>query len=410
MHTVTTRKQHKTANKVVTLASLVMLASPLTIAFQQAQAAPLITTLFNFNGSNGSAPQAGIIADSTGNILYGTTSAGGSSNNGVVFRFTINPAAYTLLKNFGGATDGSSPQARVLLHTDGFLYGSTFEGGANNLGTTYRQSPSNPAPAGFGLLNTLSSTPTGGNPIGRLVAITTGSTTAFWGTNSTGGTSGKGTIISIPPGGAPNPPVTIRFNFNGTNGANPSQRVLLGSDGQIYGTTASGGATNQGVVYRLSGSTLTYCSFTGANGRKPLSGLVESAGFLYGTASQGGGSNQGALFRVPLNFAQGCSIGLLASFNGGATGGRPASSLLLASNGKFYGTASLGGASNNGTIYSYTLSPSSLTKVIDFNNTNGRTPESTLIQIGTNAAGPILYGTSSAGGASGYGTLFRFTF
>ncbi|MEH1892304.1 MAG: choice-of-anchor tandem repeat GloVer-containing protein [Nostoc sp.] len=129
--------------------------------------------------------------------------------------------------------------------------------------------------------------------------------------------------------------------------------------------------------------------------------------FLYGTTRLGGASNVGAIFKVPIVTATnpiGAPV-LVASFSG-ANGANPKAALTPgASSGIFYGTASTGGANNKGVVYRLNVgTTSTITQLISFNTTNGATPESTLIPVGTN-----YYGTASAGGASGKGTVFKFT-
>ncbi|MBW4452980.1 MAG: hypothetical protein KME55_09990 [Nostoc indistinguendum CM1-VF10] len=95
-------KQRPTKNSVSILTSLAVLASSLVLPLQQAQAAPSLTTVVNFNGANGAAPRAGVLQGKDLN-LYGTTSAGGSSNNGTAFKLSGGGfSTLTTLVNFTG--------------------------------------------------------------------------------------------------------------------------------------------------------------------------------------------------------------------------------------------------------------------------------------------------------------------
>ncbi|MEH2381589.1 MAG: choice-of-anchor tandem repeat GloVer-containing protein [Nostoc sp.] len=382
-------KQRQNKNRVLILTSLAVLASPLVLPLQQAFAGTL-TTVVNFNGTNGAAPSAGVLPGSDGN-LYGTTSAGGSQSKGTAFKLSGTTfSTLTTLVNFTG-TNGTNPVARLFQASDGNLYGATSTGGTNNFGTLFKLQKTT-----FTTLTNLSNFngTNGAKPAGRLISGKDGN---LWGITSAGGVNSKGTIFKIPlTGGVP----TIVVNFNGTNGATPLARLQLATDGNYYGTASAGGATNKGVAFKLTPAGLiTSYSFSGANGQSPQAGLIESAKFIYGTTSLGGASNKGAIFKIPLG---GGTPVLVASFNG-SNGANPTAALTKGSDGNFYGTTSTGGANNKGAIYR--LSGGTITLLFSFNGTNGATPQSTLIQLANGA----FYGTASTGGASGQGTVFKFT-
>ncbi|MEH2446808.1 MAG: choice-of-anchor tandem repeat GloVer-containing protein [Nostoc sp.] len=401
-------KQRQNKKRVSILTSLAVLASPLVLPLHQAVAASL-TTVANFNGANGSAPRAGVFQGKDLN-LYGTTSAGGSSNNGSAFK--LSGAGFntlTTLINFTGTAlpnRGINPIARLFQASNGNLYGATFTGGASNLGTLF--SLASPAFTGLTTLVNFTGISNGANPAGRLIADSTGK--VLWGTASAGGASNKGTIFNVPLSGSP---VTTVISFTGTNGATPLARLqLVTTNGSYYGTASLGGASNKGVVFKYTpanpiATRYSFSSFTGANGASPEAGLTVSSGFIYGTTRLGGASNVGAIFKVPIGTATnpiGAPV-LVASFSG-VNGANPKAALTPgASSGIFYGTASTGGANNKGVVYRLNVgTTSTITQLISFNTTNGATPESTLIPVGTD-----YYGTASAGGTYGKGTVFKFT-
>jgi uncharacterized repeat protein (TIGR03803 family) len=416
MNKINLYKQRQSKNRVSILTSLALLASPLVLPLQQAQAASL-TTVVNFNGTNGAAPRAGVLQGTDLN-LYGTTSAGGSSNNGTVFKLSgAGFSVLTTLINFTGTVPpnrGTNPIARLFQASNGHLYGLTFTGGTSNLGTLFKLA----SPA-FTSLTTLvnHNGANGANPAGRLIAGSNPS--VLWGTSSAGGTSNRGTIFNTPLNGTVVTPV---ISFTGANGATPLARLqLVTTNGSYYGTASLGGASNRGVVFKYTptnpiATRYSFSSFTGANGASPESGLIVSNGFLYGTTRLGGAGNVGAIFRVPIGTAAnpiGAPV-LVASFNGTTNGANPKAALTPgATSGIFYGAASTGGANNKGVVYRLNVgTTSTITPLISFNatagttgtNTNGATPESTLIPVGTD-----YYGTASSGGTSGRGTVFRFT-
>jgi uncharacterized repeat protein (TIGR03803 family) len=99
------------------------------------------TKLMDFNGSDGGYPYTNTLMQASDGKLYGITSAGGSSNNGVIFSFDPSSATYTKLKDFNGA-DGSYPSGRLMQRSDGKLYGMTFGGGNNGAGVIFSFDPS----------------------------------------------------------------------------------------------------------------------------------------------------------------------------------------------------------------------------------------------------------------------------
>ena len=237
------------------------------------QGAVLFSNLFQFGGTNGRRPTAGLIQAPNG-YLYGTTDLGGTNGGyGTVFRMTRS-GNLTSLVSFSGTNGplfGANP-ARLVVGSDGNLYGTTLTGGTN------------------------------------------------WGPGW--GTNGFGTLFRMTPGGN----LTTLFSFTGTNGpylgANPG-RLIQGLDGNFYGTTHSGGATNvvqnfsygwnigNGTIFRFdtNGSFSTLVVFTGTNGpapgRKPEGGLLQTMdSFLYGVTEEGGnGADFSTAFKVSTNGA-----------------------------------------------------------------------------------------------------------
>ena len=305
-----------------------------------------LTTLHSFAGGSGDGeyPNAGLVQGTDGNF-YGTTNQGGPHSEGTVFKITPT-GTVTLLHSFygGGYTDGEYPEAGLVQGTDGNFYGTTYEGGADAEGTVFQITPTGT----ITLLHSFENTD-GLNPEAGLVQ---GSDGSFYGTTFGGGANRDGVVFKITAGGA----FTLLHSFAGTaDGESPEAGLVEGSDGNFYGTTLEGGANNDGAVFTISaGGTFTLLhSFAGtADGERPLAGLVPgSDGNLYGTTQTGGANGAGTVYEV----APSGAFILVFSFSSGATdGGNPNGSLLQGTDGNFYGTAPDGGANYDGAIFKIT--------------------------------------------------------
>jgi len=360
-----------------------------------------LTTLSSFNSANGKNPYAGLVMGSDGNF-YGTTLAGGSSNNGSIYKITSSGSLTTVCSFTGtsGATLGSNPAAALLLGSDGNFYGTTYSGGSSNNGTVFKITPS-------GSLTTLCSfnSSNGKNPYAGLIQ---GSDGNFYGTTYSGGSRGYGTVFKITPSGS----LTTLYSFRSSTGRNPYGGLLQGSDGNFYGTTYSGGNSNYGTVFKItpSGSFTTLCSFSGTSGTtlgsNPSAALMlGSDGNFYGTTYLGGSSNYGTVFKITPSG----SLATLCSFSGtsGTTlGCNPTAALVLGSDGNFYGNTDSGGSSNYGTVFKIT--PGGLfTMLYTFTGgVGGANPQGALVLGGDGN----FYGTTYSGGSSNYGTVFELPF
>jgi uncharacterized repeat protein (TIGR03803 family) len=247
------------------------------------------TALHSFaGGSDGSGPHAGLIEGSDGNF-YGTTSAGGADNWGTVFRITPG-GVETVLHSFAGGSDGSQPLAGLIEGSDRNFYGTTSAGGADNWGTVFRITPD-------GVESVLHSFGSGSgvdgvNPYAGLIE---GSDGNFYGTTKLGGMhnlgtgQNRGTVFRITPAGVE----TVLYSFaGGSDGSQPLAGLIEGSDGNFYGTTSAGGANNSGTVFRITPTgveTVLHSFGSGGDGSNPYAGLlVGSNGNLYGTTRSGG--------------------------------------------------------------------------------------------------------------------------
>ncbi len=202
---------------------------------------------------------------------------------------------------------------------------------------------------------------------------------------------------------------SVIHNFTGGNdGGNPLAGFTIDTAGNLYGTTNAGGVYGAGTIFKVTGTReeIVLHSFAGGtDGANPQASLVtDAAGNLYGTTNAGGPSGAGTVFKVT---AKGKET-VLYGFTGKADGANPQASLAMDAAGNLYGTASAGGSNGNGTVFS--LAPQ---------KTGGRWSEKVLYSFGngTDGAVPVagvtfdaagnLYGTTSAGGTYGYGIVFR---
>ncbi|MFO1433737.1 MAG: choice-of-anchor tandem repeat GloVer-containing protein [Candidatus Competibacteraceae bacterium] len=352
------------------------------------------TVLHAFNYFNdGQAPQTGVIQDSAGN-LYGTTWNGGPNGGGTIYRLAPD-GAFTVLHAFNYETDGVNPTAGVIQDSAGNLYGTTPYGGPSGNGTVYRLDPATPQFAVIQAFMPLPFSPTG---------VTPGSTGNLYGTTSPIELNNDNIIFSLTPDGT----FTVLHVFNSlTDGSSPHAGVIQDSAGNLYGTTAQGGPTWGGAVYRLAADgtfTVLHAFDYSLDGDFPSAGVIQdSAGNLYGTTTQGGPARSGTVYRLA---PDGSSFTVLHAFDSGSGGGLPYAGLIQDSAGNLYGTTAQGGITGAGTVYRLAPDGSSFTVLHTFDSSSdGGFPYAGVIQ---DSAGN-LYGTTTQGGPTGAGTVYRLT-
>jgi len=202
--------------------------------------------------------------------------------------------------------------------------------------------------------------------------------------------------------------------FNSTNGAVPTDVLVQGTDGNLYGTTQYGGTANLGTVFKLTqGGALTtiysFCSKTlCTDGSVPDAGLIQSSdGNFYGTTFFGGNQDSGTIFKITSSGSL-TTLHSFCSLAKCADGSNPHAPLMIGSDGNFYGTTSGGGTGNAGGVFKLTRS-GTFTTLYSFcsqaNCADGSSPEGGVIQW----TDGNFYGTTSAGGNVGAGTVFKLT-
>jgi uncharacterized repeat protein (TIGR03803 family) len=326
---------------------------------------------------------------------------------GLVLNLQATAQSFTNLYSFTGGADGANPWAALVL-SHSTLYGTTYAGGGGALaGTIFAI---NIDGSGFTNLHIFTSGDDGANPYAPLFL----SGNVLYGTASSGGALGNGTVFSLDTDGS-NFKTIYSFN-GGTDGATPWGGVVL-SGTTLYGTTKTGGSSlSRGTVFRVNtdGSGFTNLhTFTGGNdGGYPIASLILSGSTLYGTAQQGGSAGNGTVFALSTT---GTGFTNLYSFSATAgttlvnsDGANPWAPLLLSGN-TLFGAAYSGGTSANGTLFSLNTDGSGFNAIHAFSITSGPNLAN---QDGGNPVGGVilsgntLYGTAQVGGNWGSGTIF----
>jgi uncharacterized repeat protein (TIGR03803 family) len=295
-----------------------------------------LTTLFSFDGADGAFPYGGLF-QGRDNFLYGTVYAGFTYGDGGTFKVNTS-GGFTTLNTWNG-NNGMLPVSGMIQGADGYFYGTTLEGGAYGLGTVFRQT------TGGGLATLVSfDSKDGANPSPVLVQATDGN---FYGTTEDGGTHGEGTVFQMTPSGR----LTTLYSFSGgVDGAVPIAGLVQAVDGNLYGVTYLGGQSGSGTVFKITtaGAFAVLYSFTGgSDGAYPWGGLVQARdGNLYGTTQSGGAYDFGTVFQI----APDGPLTTLAQFEG-YNGANPSAAMIQAADGNLYGTTETGGATGNGAIF-----------------------------------------------------------
>lgn len=403
MHTTTTTTRTRTGRSTVALLAFALTGMLATFATRPAQAQFTFQNVFSFYGADGTQPLAGLLQASDGNF-YGTTRFGGANGAGTIFKMTPS-GAYDVLHAFAGTSDGAGPYASLIQGTDGNLYGTALGGGSGGNGTVFKITPE----GAFTLLHSFSSTDGNGDntdgsmPQGRLLLASDGN---FYGATVIGGVNGMGTLFKITSGGT----FTLLHTFVGgtSDGANPLAGLIQANDGNLYGTTQRGGSSNAGTVYRFSLSnieTVLYAFKVGsADGAWPEGALIQATdGNLYGTTSLNGPGGHGVVFKLTLSGTE----SLLHGFSGGSSDGNdPVGGLVQAADGNFYGTTQFGGPANVGTVFKVTpAGTETLLYAFVGTSSDGAFPFAGLIQ-GSDGS---LYGTTQNGDRLNDGVVFKIT-
>jgi uncharacterized repeat protein (TIGR03803 family) len=306
---------------------------------------------FFTGGSDGAGPYGSLIRDAQGNF-YGTTSGGGDPVClcGVVYKLDFS-GTETVLHTFTDAPPSNyyGPAAGLIRDKAGNLYGTTFLGGDYQLGSVFTIDMN-------GTYSLLHSFNVWDGLGGYLEPPALDAAGNLYGMTTYGGSGGYGTVFRLDTTGKE----TVLYGFTGgKDGAFPSGNVVLDKEGSLYGSTYEGGSAfslnGAGVVFKLSKSgkfTLLY-TFPGQGHGGSYGGgvILDKSGNLYGTTSFDGANSRGSVFEID---SSGKETDLY-SFTGGADGDAPFAPVIRDAKGNFYGTTTYGGASGAGVVFK--LSP-----------------------------------------------------
>ncbi|MBL0327897.1 MAG: T9SS type A sorting domain-containing protein [Bacteroidetes bacterium] len=355
------------------------------------------TKKIDFNGTNGTQPEGGLVKAANGK-LYGVTHSGGTSGLGTLFEYDPTTNVLITKVNFLGSSNGAYPMATLFLASNGKLYGTTEGGGSANLGTLFEYTVGSTTVSRRYSFNNS----TGVQPRGVLAQASNGK---LYGLTPLGGAYDSGILFEFTIGTST---ITKKFDFNGSvSGAYPNGGLTKGLDGVLYGMTGGGGANDEGVFFEYDAIANLYTKthdFNGiSTGAYPKTDIfVSPSGLLYGLTSEGGTAGVGTLFEYdPIN----TTIIKKMDFSSVANGAHPMSAMVLAYNGLAYGLTSEGGTASLGTLFKYDFISDSYTKIIDLlEGATGGEPKSGVIL----ANDGLIYGVAGWGGAYGFGTIYKF--
>jgi uncharacterized repeat protein (TIGR03803 family) len=350
------------------LRSLFLSALAAAVLAAQVASAQTFTVLHNFTGGlDGSSPWGQLAMDPAGNFYTGTMEGGNDTGSGAAIKLKPISGSWLLqpLYDFnGGIGDGVQPQ--VVVAPNGAVFGSTQAGGLSNCGIVFQLRPSPTVPS---------------------------TALARW----------NETIVHMFAGGS--------------DGCNPFSAPIIDSAGNLYGTTADGGSNNDaGVVYELVRSGQSYTeqilhAFSGPDGAVPAAGLIADSSFtnFYGVTQVGGSSGYGTVFRLT-NTGSGWTETVLYNFHNSSDGQQPQAGLAMDASGNLYGSTGMGGNGGGGTVFELMPSGGNYTfQVLYSLECNYPSCIGPYLGYMTLDSDGNLYGTTLNQGANTYGSVFELT-
>ena len=364
------------------------------------------SVLYDLFSTDGQHP--GPLAQGANGVLYGATAYGGTTGQGAyqdtgagtLFALATNGVEYAVVYNFSSTGgDGETPVGGLTLGQDGSFYGMTQSGGPAGQGSVFKINANG---KDYQILHGFGLSPIDGHDLEG--GLRQGADGMLYGTTQRGGYvggSGNGIIFKVNPDGSRYTEV-LSFGFWAAVGEEPTSPPIQGRDGNLYGTTSSGGyITAQGglgMIYRvdtngLGFTTLHQFNTNNLEGRVPYGGLIQgSDGVLYGT-TVGDFQSGGTVYRIR---PSGSGFQVLHTFTNSAVDGKsPYAGLILGTDGFLYGTAQYGGTNGAGTVFKLSTSGSDFQVVHYFGSVlnDGGYPTAPVTQ----GSDGYLYGTTPYG-------------
>ena len=324
--------------------------------------------LYDFKGhkkADGETPESGLMADSAGN-LYGTTYSGGANDWGTVFKLAPD-GTETVIYTFcaqANCSDGSNPEASLIADKAGNLYGTTQAGGTNcfqvqGCGTVFKVAPDGTENVLYSFCSKAmgNACTDGAYPTAGLIVDSGGN---FYGTTPAGGITdlnncvdGCGVAFKLAPDGTETVLYTFCSQNNCSDGAGPASGLIADGAGNFYGTTVVGGASGRGTIFKLAPDGTETVLYSFFDGYAPNGVVMDKEGNFYGTTEMGGDRSGRLCPRgcgTAFKLANGGTETVLHSFGPGADGILPEAGVLIR-NGRLFGTAVYSGAYHHGTVF-----------------------------------------------------------
>lgn len=281
-------------------------------------------------------------------VLFGLTESGGQLDAGTLYSYDTRSGVHKILIDFEPRETGSEPQGKLLESKDCLLYGTTRKGGLNNQGVLFSFDPID---GKFNARHDFHSHQ-GSFPEGALIQTKGG---RIYGVTQRGGIFDKGILFEFDP---ERNAFKKRYDFKGAVGIYPTGGLMLGTDGMVYGLTATGGDFNGGCIYRFLPDVAEIHieevyhfdqATLGRSGHKPVGLLLQARdGMLYGLTSAGGAFGKGTLYALDPNKK---NITVLSHFGTKQLGAYPAAGLSELNNGWLCGTTTKGGKYEDGVLF-----------------------------------------------------------
>jgi uncharacterized repeat protein (TIGR03803 family) len=325
----------------------------------------------------------------------------------VVANSAARSQTFSVVHSFTGGSDGAGPLAGLVIDRSGNLYGTSSSGGSFGSGTVFKVDSSGHESA----LYNFTGGADGGGPQASLLL----SGGHLYGTTNSGGASGAGTVFEVTLSGIE----TVLYTFTGkADGANPDASLIRDGAGNLYGTTFAGGTNGNGTVFKLLRPKVTGGAWTeqvlysfgkGTDGANPVAGVtLDKTGHLYGTTSAGGTYAYGTVFQLTPS-KSGWTESILHHFEMQSDGGVPYAGIIVDRSGNLYGAATDGGAGGSnggGTVFELTPSNGSWTFTVIYSLPGWGISGSFRNLL---LASGKIYATTHCDGSNTAGTVYELT-